>query len=96
MKVQRSVVSALGNIIKRIYSEQNAFHVLALPMCFLSTRLIFLGLEGFCLKFYDPWLGSSTYPELWELMAFSGGTTLGTWGSSQMPGKEKPIAHIST
>lgn len=62
MKVQRTVVSALGNIIKRSRSDQNAFHVLALPMCFLSTRLIFLGLEGFCLKFYEPWLGSSTYP----------------------------------
>jgi hypothetical protein len=33
---------------------------------------------------------------LWELMAFSGGTTLGASESSQMPGKEKPIAHIST
>lgn len=32
---------------KESYSEQNAFHVLALPMCFLSTRLIFLGSEGF-------------------------------------------------
>lgn len=47
MKVHRAVVSGLGNIIKRSYSEQNAFHVLALPMCFLSTRLIFLGLGVF-------------------------------------------------
>lgn len=29
-------------------------------------------------------------------MALSGGTTLGASGSCQMPGKEKPIAHIST
>lgn len=29
-------------------------------------------------------------------MAFSGGTTLGASESSQMPGKEKPISHIST
>jgi hypothetical protein len=62
MKVQRAVVTALGNIIKRSCSEQNAFHVLALPMCFLSTGLLFLGSEGFCLKFYEPWLGRSTYP----------------------------------
>lgn len=96
MKVQGAVVSALGNIIKRSRSDQNAFHVLALPMCFLSMRLIFLGLEGFCLKFYDPWLGSRLTPELWELMASSGGMTLEAWGSSQMPGKDKPIAHIST
>lgn len=47
MKVQRAVVTALGNIIKRSCSEQNAFHVLALPMCFLSTGLLFLGSEGF-------------------------------------------------
>lgn len=47
MKVQRAVASALGNIIKRSCSEQNAFHVLTLSMCFLSARLIFLGSDGF-------------------------------------------------
>lgn len=41
------------------------------------------------------WEGALTLG-LWELMAFSGGTTLGASGSSQMPGKEKPIAYIST
>lgn len=35
-------------------------------------------------------------PELWELMASSGSMTLGAWGSSQMPGRDKLIAHIST
>lgn len=52
--------------------------------------------KGFCLKFYELWLRKQHLSlSLWELMVFSDGTTLGASGSSQMPGKEKLMAHIS-